>query len=77
MSDGVLTWNKTEILGEGKYGVVYKGLLNQIEVAVKVIDIRENEDAEIVTEREANALEKLHHPNILKLLYFESDKYFR
>ena len=73
-------FNKSDKLGEGTYGVVYKGvdLVLKNPVAIKKIRL-ENEDEGMpsTTMREIAILKELHHPNIIKLLsvkYMPMDK---
>lgn len=73
-------FNKSDKLGEGTYGIVYKGvdLVLKNPVAIKKIRL-ENEDEGMpsTTMREIAILKELHHPNIIKLLsvkYMPMDK---
>lgn len=58
-------------LAGGVYGVVYKGQFEDRDVAVKRVLLY------VVNDREEEAMLKLDHPNIAKLLYCESDNDFR
>jgi serine/threonine protein kinase len=61
-----------EILGQGGYGIVYKDIWNGRKVAVKRIQLFET-----TSEREEDAMHKLDHRNVLKLLHIEEDKDFK
>jgi serine/threonine protein kinase len=65
--------DRKQILGQGGYGIVYKGLWGEEAVAVKRIQLANTES----NEKEEKALEKLNHPNVIKLLDVEIDKDFR
>jgi serine/threonine protein kinase len=58
-----------KILGSGGYGTVFQGEWNNIQVAVKQTLLSKVES----NKREEEALQKLNHPNVIKLLYAESD----
>lgn len=64
-------FNKSDKLGEGTYGVVYKGidLVTKNAIAIKKIRL-ENEDEGMpsTTMREIAILKELSHPNIIQLL---------
>uniref|UniRef100_A0A0E0KC73 Protein kinase domain-containing protein n=1 Tax=Oryza punctata TaxID=4537 RepID=A0A0E0KC73_ORYPU len=55
-------------LGEGGFGQVYKGVLDDSqEVAIKILNLQGNQgDKEFITE--ASVLSKLHHTNLVKLI---------
>ncbi len=53
-------------LGSGGYGIVFQGEWNNIQVAVKIIPLSD-------IKQEEEALQKLKHPNVIKLFYAESD----
>jgi len=67
-----------ELLGEGGMGVVYRALDTQLdrEVAVKVIREAATTDPKRIErfEREARAVARLSHPNILEIYDFGNDK---
>ncbi len=65
--------DKKQILGQGGYGIVYKGLRGKEAVAVKRIQSANTES----NEKEEEALKSLNHPNVIKLLDVEIDKDFR
>ncbi|XP_045035389.1 serine/threonine-protein kinase/endoribonuclease ire-1-like [Daphnia magna] len=58
-------------LGQGNFGTVLKGKFGGREVAVKRVELLK------VDKREEDAMLKLEHPNIVKLLHVESDNDFR
>ncbi|KAI9557760.1 hypothetical protein GHT06_014508 [Daphnia sinensis] len=64
-------FDRDVLLGQGYFGTVFKGKFGGREVAVKRVEVHR------VKEREEDAMMKLGHPNIVKLLHCESDKDFR
>ena len=56
-------------LGEGGFGVVFQDVWRGIPVAVKRIKLNDIES----NGREEDALDKLDHPNVVKLFHIESD----
>ncbi|KZS11439.1 Uncharacterized protein APZ42_024219 [Daphnia magna] len=58
------------LLGQGTYATVFKGTFGGREVAVKRVQLHH------VDKREEDAMLKLEHPNIVKLLYYEKDNDF-
>ncbi|KAK4380302.1 hypothetical protein RND71_002164 [Anisodus tanguticus] len=61
-----------EILGEGAYGVVYKGTLsNEIHVAVKVLNDSKGNGEEFINE--VAAMGNIHHVNVVRLVGFCAD----
>jgi serine/threonine-protein kinase/endoribonuclease IRE1 len=56
-------------LGSGGYGIVFQGEWNNIQVAVKQILSSKVESNKL----EEEALQKLNHPNVIKLFYVESN----
>jgi predicted Ser/Thr protein kinase len=63
---------KNAILGKGPYGTVFEGEWNGKKVAVKRIEKTKCEN-----NKEDEALQKLDHPNVVKLYHVESDSDFR
>ncbi|XP_057373159.2 triple functional domain protein-like [Daphnia carinata] len=63
-------FDRQKPIGEGGFGVVYKGKFGGREVAVKRVEMRH------VDKREEDAMLKLDHPNIVKLLHYETDNDF-
>ncbi|EYU40244.1 hypothetical protein MIMGU_mgv1a019217mg, partial [Erythranthe guttata] len=63
-------------LGEGGYGVVYKGKLNnEIDVAVKVLNNSKGNGEEFVNE--VSTIGRIHHVNIVRLVGFCADGFRR
>jgi hypothetical protein len=61
--------NRNNILGTGRYGVVFEGTWEETRVAVKriqIVDTYENA-------KEDYALRKCDHPNVIRLLGIYSD----
>ncbi|OIT32545.1 PREDICTED: serine/threonine-protein kinase HT1-like [Nicotiana attenuata] len=59
------------LIGQGAYGSVYKGVYNGKEVAVKILDLRDEDRRAIVTKaftQEVSIWYNLSHPNIAKLI---------
>lgn len=64
-------WDTKERLGNGGYGIVYKGVLKSkphFPVAIKQF---KSHMTKFYREREANVLKALNHPNIVKFMGFE------
>ena len=73
MTQEVGNFDRDKVLGQGRYGVVFKGNWRKNLVAVKriqLIDIANNK-------QEEEALQRLDHPNVIKLFHVESDTNFR
>jgi serine/threonine-protein kinase/endoribonuclease IRE1 len=68
--------DRDQILGQGGYGIVYKGFWgpNRIPVAVKRLQLMVHLDT---SEKEDEALLKLNHQNVIKLYHAENDTDFR
>ena len=64
--------DREKVLGKGRYGIVYEGTWMGRKVAVKRIQIENVEN-----NKEEKALQKLDHPNVVKLYHIESDSDFR
>jgi Protein kinase domain len=60
-----------EMIGLGGYGTVYRGRFKQRKVAIKRLQLALNND------RELRILQQLHHPNIVKLIWFQDIQEFR
>ena len=65
--------DKNKLLGQGAFGKVFEAVWCAKPVAIKRIalsDITSNQ-------REEEALQRLDHPNVIKLLHVENDPMFR
>eukprot|EP01130_Rhizamoeba_saxonica_P018482 TRINITY_DN925_c1_g1_i1.p1 TRINITY_DN925_c1_g1~~TRINITY_DN925_c1_g1_i1.p1 ORF type:complete len:458 (-),score=129.19 TRINITY_DN925_c1_g1_i1:38-1411(-) len=65
-------------LGRGGFSIVRKGIKNGTneEFAIKIIEMNTNEDEIELLRREIDIMQRLEHPNIIKLLdVFEEDDY--
>ena len=65
--------SSNKILGKGAFGTVYEGVWCAKLVAIKRIQLSDLAS----NEREEEALQKLDHPNVIKLLHVENDPMFR
>ncbi|KAL8053631.1 hypothetical protein ABFX02_05G085200 [Erythranthe guttata] len=71
-----ITRQFNEKLGEGGYGIVYKGKLNnEIDVAVKVLNNSNGNGEEFVNE--VSTIGRIHHVNVVRLLGFCADGFRR
>jgi serine/threonine protein kinase len=59
-------------LGQGGYGAVFPGTFRGKKVAVKRVQL-----IDATNENEENILQKLNHPNIVRLFHFCSDDNFK
>ena len=64
---------QNKILGEGRYGIVFEDVWRDKPVAIKRIQQRHISS----NQREEEALLKLDHPNVIKLLHIDSHADFR
>ncbi len=65
-----MKFDRASILGSGGYGVVFRGEWNNKRVAVKRIEKTNCEN-----NKGEDALQKLHHPNVVKLYHVDSDRF--
>lgn len=65
--------DKEDILGKGGYGVVFAGTYNGDPVAIKRVPLTDD-PTEL---REEEALQKLNHPNVIKLYCITTNDNFR
>jgi serine/threonine-protein kinase/endoribonuclease IRE1 len=65
--------DRSKILGTGSCGIVFEGTWNGKKVAVKRVQIANTESSK----PEEEALQKLDHPNVIKLFDVQSDEDFR
>ncbi|XP_057372130.1 uncharacterized protein LOC130692725 [Daphnia carinata] len=71
VNKGMKIWfDREKPIGGGGFGMVFKGKFGGREVAVKRVEMRH------VDKREKDAMLKLDHPNIVKLLHYETDNDF-
>lgn len=64
--------NRRVILGKGAYATVFSGKWQNIDVAVKRIQLHD-----IIINREEILMRDLNHQNVLKLIGVEEDENFR
>ena len=70
--------SQNKILGQGGYGTVFEGVWCDKPAAIKRIElINISGEDEGKNRREEEALQKLDHPNVIKLLHVERDSTFR
>ena len=65
--------SSNKLIGQGGFGKVFEAVWGEQKVAIKRIalsDITSNQ-------REEEALQRLDHPNVIKLLHVENDPMFR
>ena len=73
-------YEKQEIIGKGKFGIVYLGIHKKTgkKVAIKIINkflLKKEEDKELI-KNEIDIMKLCNHPNIIKLLdHFENSEY--
>ena len=65
--------SSNKLLGKGGFGTVFEGVWCEKLVAIKRIPLSDLAS----NEREEEALQKLDHPNVIKLLHVENDPMFR
>jgi serine/threonine protein kinase len=68
-----LHFNYENKLGEGYFGVVFKGIFNKKPAAIKRIQLIHAAS----NKQEEEALKRLDHPNVIKLFQIRSDANFR
>jgi hypothetical protein len=66
-----LMFDRSKVLGEGAYGIVFEGRWRGIQVAVKRVP---NNSAK---KRNDSTLLDLNHPNVIKLFHIDSDEDFK
>ena len=65
--------SSNKLIGKGGFGTVFEGVWCEKLVAIKRIALSNIAS----NEREEEALKKLDHPNVIKLLHVERDSTFR
>jgi serine/threonine protein kinase len=65
-----ISFDRSEVLGRGGYGKVFKGFWRGRPVAVKRIVLTSDE-------QEEKSLQRLDHDNVIKLYHAERDENFR
>jgi serine/threonine protein kinase len=65
-----ISFDRSEVLGRGGYGKVFKGFWRDRPVAVKRIVLTSDE-------QEEKSLQRLDHENVIKLYHAERDENFR
>ncbi|KAI9561049.1 hypothetical protein GHT06_012005 [Daphnia sinensis] len=65
-------FDRKEILGQGAYGPVFAGKWNNIDVAVKRIQLHD-----LLGDREESTMKDLDHQNVIKLYAVEEDENFK
>ena len=68
-------FNLGQRLGAGGSGTVYRGTYQGSDVAIKKIQIHRLTGERL--DREHEAMQKLEHPNVLKLIHWEDSNEFR
>ena len=68
-------FNLGQMLGAGGFGTAYRGTYQGSEVAIKKIQIDRLTGERL--DREHEAMQKLEHPNVLKLIHWEDSNDFR
>jgi serine/threonine-protein kinase/endoribonuclease IRE1 len=65
--------DREQILGKGRFGIVYMGSWNRMPVAIKRIQLVHLDSSE----KEEEALRNLKHPNVIQIYHAENDTDFR
>jgi serine/threonine-protein kinase/endoribonuclease IRE1 len=73
LTEDFLHFDDENKLGEGSFGIVFRGFFNKKPAAVKRIAIMHIAS----NKQEEEALKKLDHPNVIKLFQIKSDANFR
>lgn len=74
----VVEFDRGKVLGQGTYGTVFLGTFKDEKVAVKRIQIRAGIDVNDARQsREEEAMKKLEHPYVLKLIEVQKDLDFK
>ena len=70
-----LHYDRRDILGDGGFGVVFKGNFDGVDVAIKRIELARLRSTTF-TDREIKYQREMNHPNVVKLLHVEEDENF-
>ena len=68
-----IVYYKDKVLGQGGFAHVFEGRWNERKVAVKRVLLEDVGS----TKQEEEALQRLNHPNVIKLFHVENNEYFR
>jgi hypothetical protein len=75
LSQATGDFDDARIIGSGGYGSVYKGELHGTSVAVKVLSEETREQGVEQFEREVHVLSSIHHPHIVGLIGYCTERY--
>ena len=67
-----IVYYRNELLGEGGFAKVFDGRWNEKKVAVKRVQL-----LDVGSTQEEEALQRLNHPNVVKLFHVENNEDFR
>ena len=67
-----IDYYRNELLGEGGFAKVFDGRWNEKKVAVKRVQL-----LDVGSTQEEEALQRLNHPNVIKLFHVENNDDFR
>ena len=67
-----IDYYRNELLGEGGFAKVFDGRWNEKKVAVKRVQL-----LDVGSTQEEEALQRLNHPNVVKLFHVENNEDFR
>ena len=67
-----IAYDRNKLLGEGGFAKVFDGRWNEKKVAVKRVQL-----LDVGSTQEEEALQRLNHPNVIKLFHVENNEYFR
>ena len=71
---GEISFDTDHIWGRGSFGVVFKGIFKNKEVAIKRIQIIDRPPS---SEREENAMRKIKHEHVVSIIHSEEDVNFK
>ena len=73
----LFSFDRLNVLGKGNFGVVFDGVWNGQRVAVKRINLIDQEISKNGDESPEEVLKNLDHCNVIKLLHVDSDDDFK